>query len=154
MSKAKKWKEKLNAKSDLPKIVVLDEFGMKKWGGKTMVVPHPKDVEEIMASVTFGKLITVNEIRIKLAEKYKADIACPLTTGIFTRIVAETVEEDKNAGIDNKIAWWRTLKSKGILNEKYPGGMQNQINILQNEGFSVRAKGKNIIVEDYEKFIK
>jgi len=48
---------------------------------------------------------------------------------------------------------WRTLKTGGILNEKYPGGINNQKKLLQFEGHEVIKKGKNYIVENYEKKI-
>jgi hypothetical protein len=49
--------------------------------------------------------------------------------------------------------YWRTLKSKGELNEKYPGGVEAQMFKLTAEGHTIiSGKGKKPpIVKDYEK---
>ncbi|MFY9609463.1 MAG: hypothetical protein WAU45_12715 [Blastocatellia bacterium] len=43
-------------------------------------------------------LITQAEIRSKLARDNRVDSACPITTGIFVRIVSEAAEEDLQNG--------------------------------------------------------
>lgn len=48
--------------------------------------------------------------------------------------------------------YWRTLKQGGVLNEKYPGGIEGQVKKLEEEGHIVIPKGKkNFMVADYEK---
>ncbi len=48
--------------------------------------------------------------------------------------------------------YWRTLKSKGELNEKYPGGVDAQAARLSAEGHTIEpAKGKKPPkVKDFE----
>ena len=49
--------------------------------------------------------------------------------------------------------YWRTIKSKGELNEKYPGGVEAQAAHLQEEGHTIEL-GKNNKprkVKDWEK---
>ena len=53
----------------------------------------PKEVDEIMRHVPKGKLITINNIREIIAERYNATISCPMTTGIFAWISANAAEE-------------------------------------------------------------
>jgi len=43
------------------------------------------------------------------------------------------------------------LKAGGILNEKYPGGLERQKELLESEGHAVTAKGKKYVVADFEK---
>ena len=148
----KKWREKLN-KKDLPKIVEIPEKLAKKWGNGTMVVPSPLEVKEIMDSVPYGKLITVDLIRKKLAEKHDTIIACPLTTGIFIGIVAKAAEEAKKEGDEDTTPYWRTLKTNGMLNEKYPGGIERHKKLLEEEGHKIIKKGKKFAVANYEKFL-
>ena len=144
------WTQKLNVKKDLPKVVSLDEKGAKRWGGKTMVIPSPLMVDEIMKRVPEGKLITVASIRAYLAKKHACDIACPLTTGIFTWISANASEEQQLFGEPNTTPYWRTLKTRGLLNEKYPGGIKKQKQLLESEGHKVLKSGKNYIVKSWE----
>jgi len=144
----KTYTQKLHAPSDLPKIVELDEKGEKKFGGKTMVVPKPTDICDIMRKVPQGKLITTSEIRKVLAEKYHTDTACPLTTGIFVNICAHASVEN-----DDTLPYWRTLKTNGELNPKFPNAFDEQIALLESEGFTIVEKGrKNIryFVKDKE----
>jgi len=48
--------------------------------------------------------------------------------------------------------YWRTLKADEVINEKYPGGIQEQIGLLETEGHEVMSKGKkNFKVVDFEK---
>ena len=52
--------------------------------------------------------------------------------------------------------YWRTLKSDGRLNEKYPEGINLQKKLLEEEGYEIISKGtKNIkyYVKDFEKYL-
>jgi alkylated DNA nucleotide flippase Atl1 len=151
MAKKKTWIEKLNNSKDLPKVVKLDPKAAERWGGKTLAIPSPLEIDSIMKLVSEGKLITVSEIRKKVAKKHGADVGCPLTTGIFTRIAANAAEEMREKGEKDVTPWWRTLKSGGVLNEKFPSGPEMQKKILEKEGHKVVQRGKKWIVEKYEK---
>jgi len=48
-------------------------------------------------------------------------------------------------------AYWRTLKSRGELNEKYPGGVESQAARLESEGHTIDRRRKTPRVADYEK---
>ena len=51
--------------------------------------------------------------------------------------------------------YWRTLKSKGELNEKYPGGVEAQATHLREEGHTIEL-GKNNKprkVKDFERVL-
>ena len=154
MAKAKKsWQEKLNDDKDLPKVIEINERMSQRWGSGTCVIPAPIEVNEIMRSVLKGSLITINQIREKLAKKHKASIGWPITTGIFAGIAARAAEESYADGKKDITPYWRTLKSKGELNEKYPGGTAEQEARLKAEGHTIiPGKGKKPpVVKDYEK---
>ena len=144
----KTYNEKLNSPGDLPKIEDLSgkPETVKCMGGVKMLIAAPIQYNEIMAKVPEGKLTTSDRIRAYLASNSGADITCPLTAGIFINICAHASEERA----DNKIPWWRTLKAKGELNEKYPGGIDAQRLMLEMDGHTVAQKGKRYFVEDYE----
>jgi hypothetical protein len=122
MAKKKSWREKLSDTKDLPKVVTVKENAKKHWQGNTMAIPSPIEVNEIMARVPKGKLITVQEIRKISAQKHHADIGCPLTCGLFSWIVAHAAEEEAAEGKKKVTPYWRTLKIGGEVNPKYPGG--------------------------------
>lgn len=150
-ARKKTWQEKLADSKDLPKVVKLTAAQQKKWGYKTMAIPSPKEVDAIMKRVPAGKLITINRIREKIAKKHKAEVGCPITTGIFSWIAANASEEALAEGKKTINPYWRTLKEGGVINEKYPGGIEKQATLLEAEGHQVVQKGKKWVVEDYEK---
>jgi len=147
------WNEKLNNSKGYPKVEKIPERMSKKWGKGTLAIPAPIEVDELMRKVPLGKLITINEIRSALAAKHHATIGCPLTTGIFAWISANAAEEQKQKGAINITPYWRTLKTGGFLNEKYPGGIEVQKRLLEIEGHMVVQKGKKFLVKYYIKSI-
>jgi alkylated DNA nucleotide flippase Atl1 len=151
MVKKRSWCEKLQDNKGLPKVVKITGKMSKRWGTGTVVIPAPLEVDEIMRNVPKGKVTTINEIREALAKKHKATIGCPITTGIFAWIAANAAEEQKQQGRKDTTPYWRTLKTGGVLNEKYPGGAEGQKRLLEAEGHKIIQKGKNYIVADYEK---
>lgn len=152
-SKSKSWKEKLEDSKGLPKVELITGNMAKRWGEGTVVIPAPAEVNDIMKTVPEGKLITIDQIRKKLAEKHHATIGCALTTGIFAWISAHAANEDALSGEKDITPFWRTLKTGGIINEKYPGGIDYQKQLLEREGHKVIQKRKKFIVQDYEKVL-
>jgi len=150
-NKKKTWCEKLNENKGLPKVEKITEKMSKRWGKGTVVIPAPVEVDEIMRKIPKGKVTTINEIRAALAKKHQATIGCPITTGIFAWIAANAAEEQEQNGNEEITPYWRTLKTGGFLNEKYPGGVSVQKDVLEQEGHEVVQKGKNYVVLDYEK---
>jgi hypothetical protein len=154
MAKLKKsWREKLADDKDLPKVVKITPDMSQRWGTGTVVIPAPREVNEIMRSVPKGKLITINIIRERLAKRHGATIGCPITTGIFAGIAARAAEEDAAEGKKDITPYWRTLKVGGTLNEKYPGGVEAQAKRLREEGHTIDKdrSGKPKKVKDFEK---
>ena len=125
-------------------------------GRGKMLVPRPLDVDALMRKVEKGKLATAEQIRERLARDFHADLTCPMTTGIFIRIAAETAEEDLRKGEKQITPYWRVIKADGSLNEKLPGGTEAQAARLTEEGHSVEpGKGKKLPrVRDFEKSLQ
>lgn len=151
--KQKSWQEKLEDSKGLPKVEKITEKMSKRWGNGTIVIPAPKEVDEVMRKVKKGKLITINQIRETLARKHKATIGCPIATGIFAWISAHAADEAKREGKKKITPYWRTLKSSGELNPKYPGGIESQAYHLKKEGHVIEhGKGKKLPkVKDFER---
>lgn len=146
----KTFNEKLQDSKDMPKIVVIDDAkSVERYGGKNMLIAPPLEYNGIMSKIPEGKLITTKEIRQYLAKKYEADFTCPMTAGIFINISAQASWERES----DKIPFWRTLKTDGELNPKYPGGMEFQKEKLIGEGHEIYTRGrKNIryFIKDFE----
>jgi hypothetical protein len=126
--------------------------GVKNWAppGASMVVSSAREVNELMALPTHGKLITLDPIRDALAVRYGTTIACPVSTAIFINIAAQAAEDWRTMGRADTTAWWRTLKSGGVLNDRYPGGIAAHAAALEREGHMIGTKGRKSVVEGYE----
>ena len=133
--------EKIDKPHDLPKV----KRAPIHWGGGLMVIPHPREVLEIMKSVPYGKVRSLDEIRDKLAREHSVDIACPMTTGIFVVLAAHAYEEGSDL-----VPYWRTLKRNDELNAKFPGGVEAHKKKLESEGHTVYARGKRLFVNNWE----
>jgi len=150
-SRRKTWAEKLANEKDLPKVIAIKPAERTRWGGATLVVPRPRDVDALMKQVTKGKLVTIAELRQGVAQQHAAEAGCPITCGIFAWIAAHAAEEEAAAGKKKVTPWWRTLKTGGELNPKYPGGLAAQQKLLEGEGHTVVTKGKRAFVADFAK---
>jgi len=152
----KSWREKLeNPPKGLPKVVTGPPKWEKRFGGRRVLVATPLLVDGLIRKVPKGKLVTIRQIRGRLAKDFEADSTCPLTTGIFVRIAAETAEEDLQMGKSDITSYWRVIRDDGGLNEKFPGGVTAQAAHLEEEGHTIEpAKGKNPPrVKDFEKVL-
>ena len=147
----KDFNEMMKNNKDMPKIqIVEDEKTIQKYGGTKIFFAPPLYYNELMKKVPKGKLITVSQMRDYLAKQNKADFTDPMTAGIFVNIVA-WASYQRNEDIT---PYWRTLKSDGELNVKYPEAIELQKRLLEEEGHTIISKGtKNIkyYVKDFEK---
>ncbi|MDB5021627.1 MAG: 6-O-methylguanine methyltransferase, partial [Pedobacter sp.] len=146
------WTDKLHDSKDLPKVKVISAEQEKRLGIGTIAIPSPFEVDSIMKTVPRGSIITINGIRKRIAKAHDATIGCPINTGIFTWIAVNAADEAFKEGKD-QTPYWRTLKEGGIINEKYPEGLEGQAMRLEEEGHIVIQKGKKWVVADWEETI-
>ncbi len=145
----KSWREKLADNKDLPKVVALDASTAARWGGRTLAIPTPREVDALMRRVPRGQVITLNELRAAVARKYHAAVGCPITTGIFAWIAAHAAAEADAAGETAITPYWRTLKTGGELNPKYPGGIPALTVRLEAEDHKVFQHGKRFYIRNF-----
>ena len=151
LKRRKTWQEKLADDKGLPRVGKIEGRMSTRWGTGTMVIPAPREVDALMKRVPRGKLTTINELRGALARKHRVNVGCPITTGIFAWIAAHAAVEAAVAGRKRITPYWRTLKSGGQLNQKYPGGALALKQRLRAEGHKVVRRGKNFFVKDFQR---
>lgn len=149
-ARRKTWREKLADSKDLPKVIPLDPAAARRWGGATLAIAAPREIDALMSAVPRGRVTTINELRAAIAKKYRAEAGCPITTGIFSWIAAHAAEESAANGDAAPTPYWRTLKRDGEVNPKYPGGVAAQRRKLAAEGHRFVARGKRLFVRGYE----
>lgn len=109
----KSWGEKLNdPRPHQVKPAPVDIAGMKK--GEIMLIPTARIVDGFIRTIGKGRSMDVPTLRAKLARRYKAQVTCPITTGIFLRIVAEAAWEahQKGTPLSRITPFWRVLDEK------------------------------------------
>jgi hypothetical protein len=151
MKPRKTWSEKLADSKGLPRVERIEGRMSRRWGSGTVVIPAPREVDELMRRVPKGKLTTINELRAALARKHGATIGCPITTGIFAWIAAHAAEEALTGGRKRITPYWRTLKAGGELNPKYPGGFALLKRRLVAEGHRIISRRQRAFVADHER---
>ena len=147
----KDFNEMLRDNKDMPKLqIITDAQSIEKYGGNRMYFAPPMDYDQVMKRIPQGKVITVGKIREYFAKLNDADFTEPITAGVFVSIAAWASFQRS----EDETPYWRTLKAKGELNEKYPGGIAAQREKLEAEGHTIIQKGRTNIkyyVKDYEK---
>lgn len=143
----------LHDNKDMPKFqVITDQKSIEKYGGSKMYFAPPIDYDTVMKKIPVGKVITIEKIRKHFAKVSGADFTEPITAGIFVSIAAWASYQRS----EDETPYWRTLKTNGELNAKYPGGVEAQKEKLETEGHTVVQKGRKNIryyVKDYEKVL-
>ncbi len=112
------------------------------WPAGRMLIASPLALQAVMATVPAGRVLRLGDLRAALARAWGADFTCPLTTGIFWRIVAEAADEDRAAGRACDAPWWRVVRDDGALNDKLPGGRARHAALLAAEGVALTARGR------------
>ncbi len=143
------WRAKLDKPA---KLVAIPPKMTARFGHGTMLIPRPLDVDALIRKVAKGRLVTVAQLRERLAKDCGADVTCPLTTGIFIRIAAEAAEEDRRQGGERITPYWRVVREDGGLYEKFPGGVAAQARRLREEGHRIAGEGRRpaLRVQDFE----
>jgi len=153
----KTWRQKLEEKHpEHGKVVDVPPKMQNRFLVGKMLIPKPLDINALIHGVPKGKLATVIQIRDRLAKDAQANCCCPLTTGIFLRIVAEVAEEDLRSGKEKVTPYWRVVKADGSLNKRFPGGVQAQATRLEKEGHIIELTrgGKPPRVLNFEKSLQ
>ena len=118
----KSWKEKLNIdKSFVVKRLDKNFSDMKV--GENMLIATPKIIDEYIKQIPKGININIKTLRNDLALTYNADTTCPVTIGIFLRIVSEAAYEDLLNGEKNITPFWRVVDHESKTASKLACGI-------------------------------
>jgi alkylated DNA nucleotide flippase Atl1 len=119
--------------------------------GGSMVVSSPAEVNALIRLVGAGEVVTLDDLRQRLAQRHRTTVACPVSTAIFANMAARAAEEQRALGMDPQqvTPWWRVLKRGGFLNPKLPGGVERQAELLKAEGVRVSPLNRKLAVYDY-----
>lgn len=106
-----------------------------------MVKPTTDTVATTVGKIPKGKLVTLEQIRAKIASDFKVETTCPASTMKALHMLSKS---------EKPICYWRVIKKKGALIAKFPNGTAGHAAMLENEGFEINFSRKNPVVVDYE----
>ena len=89
-----------------------------------MFIATPLLIDNYIKQIPKGKKATAQTMRKDLAVENKADYTCPVTTGIFLRIVAEAAFEKylQTNSIKGVTPFWRVIEPDSSLAKKLSFG--------------------------------
>ena len=129
------WAQKL-AKPGEPVVKPLDKPFAGHDVGDLMLISTPAEIDRRVRRLRRGTALTVPEFRARLAANAGADFACPLTTGIFLRIVAEAALERVAQGedVERITPFWRAIDPESAFASKLSCGAAYVERMRHSEG--------------------
>ena len=134
MTAKKTWTEKLLCDKK-PKIKRIDFDFAGIPANSMMFIATPQIIDSYIRQIPKGKNVTVQTMRKDLASESKADYTCPVTTGIFLRIVAEASYEkyEQTNSLKGITPFWRVVEPNSALSKKLTFGQDFVIKQRQAE---------------------
>lgn len=102
--------------------------------GASMLIATPAIVETYLNQIPKGKETTLQQMRKDLAAEYHAEYTCPVTSGIFLRIVAEKAYEEYTQGKKRIAPFWRMISAQSPAAKKLTFGTEFLKQKRQEEG--------------------
>lgn len=139
--KSKSWTDKLQSnKQPVVKRIIKDFADIP--AGSSMLIATPEIIEAYIQHLPKGKSGTLQTLRKDLAATFNAEYTCPVTTGIFLRIVSEAAYEQLLQG--KKLAsitpFWRVVNEDSPLARKLSFGTEFIGEQRRKEGIPVAVK--------------
>jgi hypothetical protein len=131
----KTWLQKFNVDRE-PEV----EITTKKFAdipeGSRMLIATPKVVDEYVKQIPRGHHTSLQQMRKDLAAEFGAENTCPVTSGIFLRIVSELAYEQYQHGtpLQKITPFWRMIDKKAPLAKKLSFGYDFVAEQRQKEG--------------------
>lgn len=107
------------AKPAVPEIVILEKPALGCHAGDKLLIPTPRQIEAYLMAIPPGETRTPLQMREQLAKDERADVACPLCSGMFLRIVCEASLDPHT---DVSAPFWRIVDPKSPLAKKLSCG--------------------------------
>jgi hypothetical protein len=134
-NKKKTWREKRDQPAEaVVKSIDKDFAGMK--AGQRMLIATPRIIDEYVRQIPPGHLVDPQTMRQDLALEHRAEVTCPVTTGIFLRIVAEAAFEEYQQGkaLTEITPFWRAIGPQSKAAGKLSFGKALLLELQAQEG--------------------
>lgn len=91
-----------------------------------MFIATPQIIDNYIKQIPKGTKVAVQTMRNDLALENRADYTCPVTTGIFLRVVAEANFEkySQTNSLETITPFWRVIDPNSTLSKKLSFGQE------------------------------
>jgi len=103
-----------------------------------------------LRQVPQGKLVTDEQLRDRMARDAGGDSTCSKVTGLVIKGISEEAGDGRGDGQDQVTPWWSVIAKNGSLKTKLAGGVEDQTQLLAEEGHEVVQQGKKHVVVGLE----
>jgi hypothetical protein len=136
--KRKTWLEKRDL-ANQPKVETISKKFADIPAGGTILIATPRIVEAYIRQIPEGQAGYLKQMRKDLAAEYGTQYTCPLTAGIFLRIVAEAAWEEMQQGKKStQVApFWRIIPPDSPAAKKLTFGTEFLRDQQHQEGIFV-----------------
>lgn len=133
--KKKTWAEKMNPHTSAKVEITERKFADVPLGAR-LLIATPTIVDRYIRKIPRGQHVTIGQMREDLASEYGAEYTCPVTCGIFVRIVAENAYEEYQAGkpLDELAPFWRMIDMRSKQTRKLTFGPDFLLERRADEG--------------------
>ena len=106
---AKSWIEKRDGHKNQSHVTLLEAKFAGIAEGSRLLISCPQEIDAYIRALPEASQIPPAQMRQELAALHKADATCPVSTGIFLRIVCEAALEERASGkgVDAITPFWR-----------------------------------------------
>ncbi|MEM7548246.1 MAG: hypothetical protein AAF363_01130 [Bacteroidota bacterium] len=124
-SKKKTWLEKFESSKN-PQVKTVEKDLADIPAHSQMLIASPKVFEEYIRNIPSGHVVDLKTIRNDLALDHNAEYTCPVTTGIYLRVVAESNYErlTQGEGEEAIAPFWRAIDPQSNLAQKLSFGTE------------------------------
>jgi hypothetical protein len=121
----KSWQQKFdNGRSPVLESADKDWAGIP--AGEKFLISTPAEIDAYIKKIPDGKAVSFATLKKDISLEHGTPYMCPLTAGIFTRIVAERAFEQLQNGLPEKdvTPFWRVIDLKMPLAKKLSFGTE------------------------------
>lgn len=139
----KSWPEKMASPTSVQIEIVEKPFAGAAIGDR-MAILTPGLIDSELRNIARGSTLSAADFRNQQAKHLDVAVVCPLTTGIFLRIVSENALEEiaKGASLDAVAPFWRMVSPKDALAKKLTCGPEWIAQARRDEGIVEPVKPK------------
>lgn len=115
----KSWIEKRQC-AKAPHVKILEKSFSGLEPGSKMLISSPLEIDSFIREIPEKTNLEPSQMRRILAKRHNADATCPVSTGIFLRVVAEAALEEFHQGVSPSqiTPFWRIIADNSILAKK------------------------------------